>query len=44
MAKKDTYWRMLIAAGLVLAALAYGGCAGRDPVNDDLDPGGSLTR
>ena len=42
MAKKDTYWRMLIAAGLVSAALAYGGCAGRDPVDDAVDPDGSL--
>jgi hypothetical protein len=41
MAKKDRYWRMLVAAGL-LAALACSGCAGRDAVDDSVDHGGSL--
>ena len=41
MTKKDTYSQML-AAALVVAALAYSGCAGRDPVDDDVDLGGSL--
>jgi hypothetical protein len=41
MTKKDTYSQML-AAALVVAALAYGRCAGRDPVDDHVDPGGSL--
>jgi dipeptidyl aminopeptidase/acylaminoacyl peptidase len=41
MAKKDRYWRMLVAAGL-LAALACSGCAGRDALDDSVDHGGSL--
>ena len=35
MTKKDRYWRMLVAAGL-LAALACSGCAGRDAVDDSV--------
>jgi Tol biopolymer transport system component len=42
MAKKDKYRRMLVAVGLVVAALAYGGCAGQEAADDDADPGGSL--
>ena len=38
--KKNRYWRMLVAVGLV-AALAYG-CAGQEAVNDDVNAGGSL--
>jgi hypothetical protein len=38
--KKDRYWRMLAAVGLV-AALAYG-CAGQEAVSDDVNAGGSL--
>jgi TolB protein len=39
-AKRDRYWRMLVAAGL-LAALACG-CTGQEAADDDVDPGGSL--
>src|SRR3712207_4718140 len=42
MAKKDAYRRMLVGVGLVVAALTSGGCAGQDPVDDPVDPGGSL--
>ncbi len=41
MAKKDAYRRMLVAVRLVVSALAYG-CAGRDPVDEAVDPGGPL--
>ena len=37
--KKNRYWRMLVAVGLV-AVLAYG-CAGQEAVNDDVNAGGS---
>ena len=42
MAKKDACRRLLVAVGLVVAALVYGGCASRDPVDDAVDPDGSL--
>src|SRR3712207_9268507 len=41
MTEKDAYRRMLLAVGLVVAALAYG-CAGQKAADDDVDPGGSL--
>src|SRR3712207_8196933 len=41
MTEKDAYRRMLLAVGLVVAALAYG-CAGQKAADDALDPGVSL--